>query len=91
VTATPRRRRRAESRVPASSDEYQLRRNGTSVAAKYNVATLALLQAQQQAEEHDGAVEIRVVRKPLLGGQEHVAFRVVKNEDGDVLTYAEED
>jgi hypothetical protein len=64
------------------------------VEARQHAPLLALVQAQDMALRADGPVELHVMRQPLLGGQAHVAYRVVREEDGEgwaVLTYAEED
>lgn len=83
------RRRKQEQIVGA--DEYRICDNGVCVEAKHHAKLLALIQAQHMLERRDAPGELHVIRKPLLGGREHIAYRVVRDEDGAVLTYPEED
>jgi hypothetical protein len=86
-----RRRRTGSGDVPASRDRYSIIVNGARREAKAHLPQLALYEAQWEAEHADKELNIEVTRQPLLGGQEHVAYRVIRDECGVVLTYTEED
>lgn len=88
--ATGTRRRRTKEQI-VTRDRYFIEVvGGARREAKFHLAITALTEAQTAALNAEEEVELRVIRQPLLG-QEHVAYRVVRDEDGAVLTYTEED
>lgn len=90
VTATRRRRRKAPATAKIGKEAWQVVNEQGHVLALRDGKThsdgAVLNMAQRIAERHDGEIELTVQLVPLFGDPD-VHYRVVRAEDGTVLTW----